>query len=273
LFAGCGAGTDDTGADGARDAAPADAGARDAASPADAPLDLAPPPDPCASATLGNGGYCGVALTGGDPAALYDCENGKTASKTICPMGCHSSPPKMNDYCNASDLNHLPWPCNVTFTTTQGNNQGDHVGVQQFAFDFGLTRHTPVRPIRTGTVTLSANVVSQGQACYDGCSDPNTFTNCCNACINTSNHVNIQHSDGTVSTYWHLDVATATVGAVVQPTDIIGYSGTSGCSTGPHVHMQLMGNCPKGYCQSVPLSFAECGVPVTGQKVTSQNCP
>jgi hypothetical protein len=229
--------------------------------------------DPCSSATLGNGGYCGAALTGGDPTVLYQCQNMATAESHVCTQGCHSAPAGQNDFCNGDDVDHLPWPCGQTFQCTQGNNQGDHVGVQAYAFDFGLTRHTPVRPIRAGTVTVAANVVSAGQACYDGCPNDANFNSCCNSCINTSNHVNVQHADGTVSTYWHLDVATATVGAAVQATDIIGYSGTSGCSTGPHVHMQLMGNCPTGYCQSIPLSFAEAGVPTSGSRVTSQNCP
>ena len=70
-----------------------------------------------------------------------------------------------------------------------------------------------------------------------------------------------------------MDVVTVKVGQPVADTDIIGYSGTSGCSTGPHLHTQLMGNCPQGYCQSIAHTYLEASVPVTGQKVTSQNCP
>jgi hypothetical protein len=258
-------------------------------------VDLAAPPaadlsmpmpalDPCRAAQFGNGGYCGSGLPGGDPSALYDCENGKTASKTICPNGCHPAPPHMNDYCENPNGYHLPWTCAQTFTVTQGNhgdicgsNNGDHTGVQAFAWDFGLRRHTPVVAARGGTVTLVANVVGPGQNCYDGCTQPfgtQAFWQCCNACINTSNHVNIDHGDGTVATYWHLDVATAQMGQQVHWGDVIGYSGTSGCSSGPHLHYMVMGNCPTGYCQSVATTFIEAGVPACGQSVTSQNgCP
>src|SRR5262249_51470707 len=109
----------------------------------------------------------------------------------------------------------LPWSCGVTHTCTQGNhgdicgsNGGDHTGTQAYAWDFGIPRHTPIRAARGGTVTVAANVVGPGQNCYDGCTQPfgtTAFWNCCNGCINTSNHVNIAHGDGTVATYWHMD--------------------------------------------------------------------
>ena len=66
-------------------------------------------------------------------------------------------------------------------------------------------------------------------------------------------------------------MATVHVGQVVNAGDIIGYSGTSGCSSGPHIHFQVMGNCPTGYCQSVPVSLSNAGVPACGAVVTSDN--
>ena len=54
--------------------------------------------DPCASASSGNGAYCGKTL-GGDPNALYDCQNGKTASKDVCASGCVLNPPGTADKC------------------------------------------------------------------------------------------------------------------------------------------------------------------------------
>jgi murein DD-endopeptidase MepM/ murein hydrolase activator NlpD len=232
---------------------------------------------------FGNGGYCGSGLPGGDPNTLYQCVNRATQSKTPCPLGCHPAPPHMNDYCNNPNSYHLPWTCHATYRVTQGNNgdicgsnMGDHTGVQAYAWDFGLPRHTAVRAARGGTVTVAANVVSAGHACYDGCTQPYgsaAFWQCCNGCINTSNHVNIDHGDGTVATYWHLDMATVSVGAAVAQGDVIGYSGTSGCSSGPHLHYMVMGHCPTGYCQSVSTSFVEAGIPACGQSVTSQNCP
>jgi hypothetical protein len=239
-----------------------------------------PPPatDPCASASLGDGAYCGSTI-GGDAGALYDCQGGKTASKTVCPMGCQTNPAGVADACKDDNAYHLPWKCGVTYPVTQGNNGdicgsngGDHTGVQAYAWDFGLPRHTPVLASRGGIVTVAANVTSAGQNCYDGCTQPfgtSAFWTCCNACINTSNHVNVQHADGTVATYWHLDVATVKVGDHVNAGDPLGYSGTSGCSSGPHLHFMNMGNCPTGYCQSVSMKFQEAGIPACGAQVKS----
>ena len=60
------------------------------------------PGDPCAGAKYGNGLYCGAALAGADPAALYDCQNGATASSTKCGCGCMQNPPGTNDACVAN---------------------------------------------------------------------------------------------------------------------------------------------------------------------------
>jgi hypothetical protein len=240
-----------------------------------------PAVDPCASATLGDGAYCGSELKGGDAGTLYHCAAGKTATSEHCAMGCHVAPAGVADYCDDGGLYHYPWTCGVAYDTTQGNNgdicgggTGDHTGVQAYAWDFGLPRHTAVRASRGGTVTLVANVTSAGQACYDGCTEPfgtQAFWDCCNSCINTSNHVNVQHADGTVATYWHLDVATAVKGAHVNAGDIVGYSGTSGCSSGPHLHFQVMGDCPTGYCQSIAIAFAGNEKPACGNVETSDN--
>src|SRR5206468_10008931 len=100
------------------------------------------------------------------------------------------------------------------------------------------------------------------------------FQTCCIGCLNTSNHVNVQDPDGTVATYWHLDQATVRVGDHVNAGDNLGFSGTSGCSSGPHLHFQVMGNCPTGYCQSLAISFGGAGQPSCGDRLSSQNaCP
>jgi murein DD-endopeptidase MepM/ murein hydrolase activator NlpD len=199
-------------------------------------------------------------------------------------MGCHIAPPGVADYCEDGNLYHLPWKCGVSYPTTQGNhgdicgsNGGDHTGTQDYAWDWGIPRHTPILASRGGKVTRVANNVAAGDDCYDGCTQPfgtSAFWSCCNGCIDSANFVNVQHADGTVATYYHLDVATVQNGATVKAGDMLGYSGTSGCSSGPHLHFQVMGSCPTSYCQSQAISFAEAGVPPCGRTVKSQNaCP
>jgi murein DD-endopeptidase MepM/ murein hydrolase activator NlpD len=126
-------------------------------------------------------------------------------------------------------------------------------------------------------VTVATNTVQAGDECFDGCPvafGSSEFTTCCKNCLLLSNRVNVTHDDGTVATYWHLDVATVHVGDRVKIGDQLGFSGTSGCSTGPHLHFEVMEHCPTGFCQSVPIQLAEAGAPACGQHVSSHNaCP
>jgi murein DD-endopeptidase MepM/ murein hydrolase activator NlpD len=165
---------------------------------------------------------------------------------------------------------HLPWDCGDTYACTQGNNGSfSHSGTMQYAYDFGLPRHTPVLASRGGVVSHSDNVVGPGEACYEGC----TTSACCDACINSGNRVVVDHGDGTSALYLHLDEATVSEGATVNSGAVLGYSGTSGCSFGSHLHFQVMSTCGIWFCASVPMSFAEDANVVTNGTYTSQNCP
>ncbi len=53
------------------------------------------------------------------------------------------------------------------------------------------------------------------------------------------NYVKIDHGDGTETFYLHFDHYTVSVGQYVSQGEIIGYVGSSGASTGPHLHFEL----------------------------------
>lgn len=175
----------------------------------------------------------------------------------------------------------LPWTCGHVFPVNQGNNGdlcgrlGNHTGVEEFAWDFGLPMRTPVVAARAGTVTLAETPSPPGSECYGGC--PGTGgadleqQACCSKCLYSANKVNVQHADGVISSYSHLDEVVVAAGQKVDAGDLLGYSGTTGCSTGPHLHFQIMFGCPTGYCQSIPMSFDDAGVPACGDKAISQN--
>lgn len=131
-----------------------------------------------------------------------------------------------------------------------------------------MPRQTPVLASRGGVVSHSDNIVGPGDACYDGCST----SACCDACINSGNRVVINHGDGTSAVYLHLDSAVAAKGATVTTGMLLGYSGTSGCSFGAHLHFQVMTTCGSYFCQSIPMTFTEDPNIVTNSKPVSQNC-
>ncbi len=53
------------------------------------------------------------------------------------------------------------------------------------------------------------------------------------------NHVIISHGFGITSIYGHLSEITTHKDAVVKPGDLIGLEGSTGASTGPHVHFEI----------------------------------
>jgi len=61
--------------------------------------------------------------------------------------------------------------------------------------------------------------------------------------VNTDNqygrYVFVDHGDSIVSQYWHLSSTPAKVGQTLKPGDVIGYLGSTGISTGPHLHFEV----------------------------------
>jgi len=57
--------------------------------------------------------------------------------------------------------------------------------------------------------------------------------------IVTGNSIIIEHAPGVYSIYYHLDSVIAQEGAMVRAGEVIGLSGSTGFSTGPHLHWEL----------------------------------
>ncbi|MGF1725573.1 peptidoglycan DD-metalloendopeptidase family protein [Photobacterium nomapromontoriensis] len=54
------------------------------------------------------------------------------------------------------------------------------------------------------------------------------------------NYINIRHPNGSVSRYLHLSKRSVHVGDKVAKKQIIGFTGNSGRTTGPHLHLELL---------------------------------
>jgi murein DD-endopeptidase MepM/ murein hydrolase activator NlpD len=81
--------------------------------------------------------------------------------------------------------------------------------------DFGTPVGTPLHAMSTGTVVFAGWQGGYG------------------------NKVEIEYWDGTVSVFGHMSVISTSVGAKVAPGDVVGQSGNTGHSTGPHLHLEI----------------------------------
>ncbi|MCY1059061.1 peptidoglycan DD-metalloendopeptidase family protein [Nannocystis sp. SCPEA4] len=162
----------------------------------------------------------------------------------------------------------LPLECGTTATVTQGNfGPFSHQGTAAYAFDFGLALGTPLVAIEEGTVSHAYGGTMPGDPCYDGGGME---------CINSANYVTLQHPDGTTSNYAHLSQVSVAVGQYVPRGAVVGLTGSTGWSTGPHAHVARQEGCGQAFCQSIAVQFVDVapdGIPEGGESVTSQNCP
>lgn len=85
-----------------------------------------------------------------------------------------------------------------------------HAGI-----DFGASTGTPLMAMSSGTVVFAGWESGYGYK------------------------VEIQYWDGTVSWYGHMSQITAVVGQQVAPGDQVGLVGSTGHSTGPHLHLEI----------------------------------
>lgn len=81
--------------------------------------------------------------------------------------------------------------------------------------DFGTPVGTPLKAMSTGTVTFAG---------WEG---------------GYGNKIEIEYWDGTVSVFGHLSQLETSVGDKVAPGDVVGLSGNTGHSTGPHLHLEI----------------------------------
>ena len=81
--------------------------------------------------------------------------------------------------------------------------------------DFAAPKGTPIYATRSGTVTIATYSSTAG------------------------NYVSINHGDGYSSVYMHMTHYVVEVGEYVKAGELIGYVGSTGRSTGPHLHFGI----------------------------------
>lgn len=115
------------------------------------------------------------------------------------------------------------WPVHGVITSPFGERWGRmHEGI-----DIAVRKGTPVHAARGGRVTLASWYGGYGNA------------------------IIINHGDGLSTLYGHLSEIDVKVGEQVDQGEVIGLSGSTGESTGPHVHFEIRVN----NVQHNPLSY------------------
>lgn len=87
--------------------------------------------------------------------------------------------------------------------------------------DFGAARGTPIRAAADGTV-----IIARGGGSWNG---------------GYGNYVVITHGNGSQTLYSHMKSVIASPGQSVSSGQVIGYLGSTGLSTGPHLHFEVRG--------------------------------
>jgi murein DD-endopeptidase MepM/ murein hydrolase activator NlpD len=112
------------------------------------------------------------------------------------------------------------WPVRGYITSPYGYRLSPFTGARQFhtGLDIGAVQGTPIRAAMAGRVSSTG---------YDGIS---------------GNYVVITHHSGYRTLYAHLNAIRTKAGAYVKTGDIIGEVGSTGLSTGPHLHFTVYKN-------------------------------
>jgi murein DD-endopeptidase MepM/ murein hydrolase activator NlpD len=111
-------------------------------------------------------------------------------------------------------------------TRTYDGHLGTDIAIPSFRF---MDRGTPVHAIAPGVV----------EAMQDGMFDRNTAFD--QNCTLVPNYVYVRQLDGRLGEYLHFrkNSIVVAVGQHIEPGDLLGQVGSSGCSESPHVHFEL----------------------------------
>jgi len=120
----------------------------------------------------------------------------------------------------------LRWPLDSVFVTQYFGNtkfakSGAYSGNGHNGIDFRASVGTPIKAALSGTVVETGNTDA-----YKGC-------------YSYGKWALVKHNNGLSTMYAHLSLIKVSAGQTVVTGDVIGYSGNTGYSTGPHLHFTV----------------------------------
>lgn len=123
-----------------------------------------------------------------------------------------------------------PVPGHTNITSGFGARWGTmHKGID---ISDGNIQGVPVVASRAGTVTRADNACTHNYPKNSSCGCGGGY----------GNRVEISHGDGTSTLYGHMVTITVSVGQTVEQGQVIGYIGSTGHSTGYHLHFEIKQN-------------------------------
>jgi murein DD-endopeptidase MepM/ murein hydrolase activator NlpD len=104
--------------------------------------------------------------------------------------------------------------------------------------EFGVP-HWPFQPTHTG-IDISDGKPSGITPIHPF--EPGIVKDVIQSSVGFGNHVIVDHGNGLISLYGHMYKTSVKVGQKVDQKTVLGFEGTTGASTGPHVHFELQLN-------------------------------
>ncbi len=146
-----------------------------------------------------------------------------------------------------------------------GGAGSDHCVTQYFGHTDFSTRTSAYKGKGHNGVDFRANIGDEVLAAGGGTVKATGNTDAVPGCYSYGKWVLLEHQNGLSTLYAHLSHLAATPGQSVDTGQIIGYSGNSGYSTGPHLHftvyategVQVMRYKNSNNCQSAEIPIAD----------------
>jgi hypothetical protein len=153
----------------------------------------------------------------------------------------------------------VPFACGRVFPVSQGHDTGSHLQNDTYAWDFRMPVGTPIVSAEDGVVRLARGDSTQG-AC-----DPKM--------AQYANYVVVAHAGGVETQYLHFSAVVVKPGEKVRKGQLIGYSGNTGWSCGPHLHFKVARSVGSGWNNpSTPALIAGYGDPVRDTLIAAPAC-
>ncbi|MEW5922366.1 MAG: peptidoglycan DD-metalloendopeptidase family protein [Candidatus Zixiibacteriota bacterium] len=154
----------------------------------------------------------------------------------------------------------MPMMSGEQWTCSQGNN-APHYGDYDHWSEYGMAYAWDFNIL--GSSDINHPLVAPMDATVAEC-----YFQCGSCTSGWGNYVILALSDGTYARMCHLEQVFVRRGELIQQGQVIGTCGTTGNSTGYHVHFQIQSTLNGS---SIQTSFDDVGVPVEDQQCTSQN--